>query len=81
MKTHPMQPLVKDGKEFRFKSNAIVVALLKTGKLNMNDLLALPFTDEDRMQFAQLIGYSLSGYSELPYVTNESLTQAQESIK
>ncbi len=34
----------------------------------MNDLAVKDFSDEDRCQFAQLIGYSISGYEELSYV-------------
>ncbi len=70
---HPLQPLVttKSG-IVRFKSNAIVCFLLDHGKFNMNDLAVMKFTAEDREQFAQLIGYSLSGFEELSYVTNKT---------
>lgn len=37
----------------------------------MNLLAAMEFTDEDRQQFAQLIGYSVSGYGELPYAADK----------
>jgi len=30
------------------------------------------FSQEDREQFAQLIGYSLSGFGELSYVSDET---------
>ena len=33
----------------------------------MNALACLPFSDDDRMQFAQLIGYSVSGGTGLSY--------------
>jgi hypothetical protein len=65
---HPVQPLIKG----RFKPNKIVVHLLDHGPFDMNRLAMLEFTDEDRQQFAQLIGYSLGGYSELNYVTDEA---------
>lgn len=65
---HPVQPLIKG----RFKPNKIVVHLLDHGPFDMNRLAILEFTDEDRQQFAQLIGYSLGGYSELSYVTDEA---------
>jgi hypothetical protein len=35
----------------------------------MNDLALMPFSNEDREQFAQLIGYSVSGFGELPYAS------------
>ena len=31
----------------------------------------MPFTREDRQQFAQLIGYSESGYHDLSYVSDD----------
>lgn len=65
-----MQDIEKDTNGvIRFRRNDIVRALLDTGKLNMNDLALLPFSDEDRRQFAQLIGYSISGYCDLSYVS------------
>lgn len=36
----------------------------------------MEFTQEDREQFAQLIGYSLSGYSDLGYVRDQTLNAA-----
>jgi len=73
----PMQPIVKDcnGVE-RFRSNAIVRYLLDMGPFDMNHLGILTVSPEDRMQFAQLIGYSLDGYEELSYVTDESYEEA-----
>jgi len=72
-----MQPIVKDcnGVE-RFRSNAIVRYLLDMGPFDMNHLGILTVSPEDRMQFAQLIGYSLDGYEELSYVTDESYEEA-----
>lgn len=74
---HPVQPLVRDKhKTLRFKQNAIVRFLLDNGPNDMNKLAVMPFTNEDRAQFAQLIGYSLSGYSELSYVSNKEYDRA-----
>jgi len=69
----PIQPIVVDpeGRQ-RFKSNKIVRHLLDYGGLDINRLAMKEFSNEDRQQFAQLIGYSLSGYSELPYVDNDN---------
>ena len=73
---HPIQPLVNVEGIVRFKQNKIVRVLLDTGKLNLNDLAVMPFDGEDWEQFAQLIGYSLSGFSDLSYVTDETYTEA-----
>ena len=64
---NPIQPLAIDAHGvMRFKGNAIVQHLLDTHQsCDMNRLACMDFTDDDRQQFAQLIGYSLSGYSEL----------------
>ena len=64
---NPIQPLEPDAKGvIRFKANAIVRHLLDTHpSCNMNELARMEFSDDDRQQFAQLIGYSLSGYGEL----------------
>lgn len=64
---HPVQPSGLVDGVLRFKKNAIVEHLLENGGIDMNDLARLSFTDEDRRQFAQLIGYSLSGYYDLSY--------------
>lgn len=68
----PNQPLYTDENEIvRFKSNEIVLFLLNNGPHSLNTLALLPFNDEDRAQFAQLIGYSLPGFGDLDYVSNE----------
>lgn len=68
-----MQPLYTDERGvLRFKANAIVRYLLDFGGIDMNKLAVLPFSDEDRQQFAQLIGYSLGGYGDLSYVTADA---------
>ena len=76
---NPIQPLGKDAKGvLRFKENAIVRHLLDTHPtLGLNQLACMDFTADDRQQFAQLIGYSLSGYSELQsYVDDEAYSTA-----
>lgn len=75
---HPVQPLItdKDG-TLRFKSNKIVEFLLEAGPFNMNQLALMPFSNEDREQFAQLIGYSLQGFGELPYVSGETYNRVR----
>lgn len=67
--SHPIQPLAKDSHGvIRFKQNKIVNDLLDfatTRGFGLNEMAAREYSNEDRQQFAQLIGYSLSGYSEL----------------
>lgn len=71
MSKHPMQPLERDAAGvIRFKKNAIVSFLLDAGPHTMTTLALMPWTQEDREQFAQLIGYSVSGFSELSYASD-----------
>ncbi|MGM8923801.1 hypothetical protein ACS6OZ_18000 [Enterobacter hormaechei subsp. steigerwaltii] len=76
----PMQPLVIDSHgTLRFKENPIVRKLLDYATLHgygLNEMALEHFDAEDRMQLAQLIGYSLSGYGSLSYVTDESYERA-----
>lgn len=73
---HPFQPVdIVDG-VYRFRRNAIVRYLLDAGPFDMNALAVLPFDDEDRIQFAQLIGYSVCGFGELSYVPEDVVALA-----
>ncbi|WP_190284481.1 MULTISPECIES: hypothetical protein [Aeromonas] len=66
---HPLQPIYADEQGVvRFKANKIVCHLLDHGGITLNDLATLDFSVEDWEQFAQLSGYSLSGFGELSYV-------------
>lgn len=83
MMRHPTQPLAADnGGIVRFKENQIVRKLLDRSreglKTDLNDIACMEFSQEDRQQFAQLIGYSLSGYGELPYVDDAAYHVASE---
>lgn len=70
---HPIQPLAQDEQGIlRFKPNAIVSYLLDNGGIDLNQIATLGFDREDHEQFAQLIGYSLGGYSDLSYVKDET---------
>lgn len=74
----PLQPVYRDEHgTIRFKENAIVRYLLDNGGIDMNKLAVLRFPQADREQFASLIGYSLSGFSELDYVSDESFGTAE----
>ena len=76
----PMQPIVTDDHgTHRFHGNAIVRHLLDFGKAHgcgLNELAAMKFSQEDRRQFAQLVGYSLGGYGDLSYVSQEDYQEA-----
>ena len=74
---HPIQPLGRDRNGVvRFRQNAIVAFLLDEGPFDMNDIARRNFSNEDQEQFAQLIGYSLSGFGELSYVSEETYEAA-----
>ncbi|MFH1623601.1 MAG: hypothetical protein ABID54_00405 [Pseudomonadota bacterium] len=78
----PIQPVFTDDEGIaRFKENAIVRFLLNAGSYDLNQIVNMPFSDEDREQFAMLIGYSLSGFSELPYVSEEVYERAEKQLE
>jgi hypothetical protein len=79
---HPMQPVEKDAHGVvRFRKNEIVRHLLDRGKIDLNQIAMLDVPQEDREQLAQLIGYSICGYHELSYVSDESAALASERAK
>lgn len=79
---HPLQPIVTDEHGSpRFKPNAIVQHLLDAGGIDLNKLARMPFEQNDREQFAQLIGYSLGGFSELSYVRDVTYETALKMSK
>jgi hypothetical protein len=83
MSRQPLQPLELDAHGvLRFKANAIVNKLLEHGTrtgLGLNELGVMDFTQDDREQFAQLIGYSLAGFSDLSYVSDETYEKAAKN--
>lgn len=75
----PLQPVYKDEHgTFRFKKNAIVRFLLDKGGIDLNMISKKEFDQEDREQFASLIGYSLSGFAELEYVSDEAMLTSEK---
>ena len=82
---HPIQPLVKDRHGvLRFKVNAIVARLSDFAHehgYGFNEILCDGYSDEDQEQFAQLIGYSLSGYGDLSFISDEAVWAVMESIE
>lgn len=82
--SYPLQPIAQDEHGLmRFRENPIVRYLLDTHPYaDMNHLAKVGlFSDEDREQFAMLIGYSLGGFSELPYVHHDTLVRAQRAAR
>jgi hypothetical protein len=70
----PRQPIFVDQHGVRrFRPNKVVRYLLDNGDIDLNQLAQVPFDDEDRCQFAQLIGYSVDGYCDLPYTQGDDL--------
>ena len=59
-KQHPIQPTEMIDGIRRFKKNEIVRKLLDHGPFDMNQIALWDVSDDDRDQFHQLIGYSLS---------------------
>lgn len=75
-----MQQLVLDDRDVAsFRENAIATYLLDEGPFDMNHLVGQPFSDQDREQFAQLIGYPVSGFCELGYVSHEACADAHRA--
>jgi hypothetical protein len=74
-----MQPIIKDNRGIKvFKANRIVDHLACA--VNWNELATIfPYDEfkEDWQQFAQLSGYSVRGFAELPYVTKNLADLAQ----
>ena len=82
MSKFPLQPIKRDDDGVvRFVPNAIVCYLLDAGPFDMNKLALMPFDDSDFEQFAMLIGYSISGFGELSYVSDESYEKAAKKAE
>lgn len=80
-KVNPTQPIYIDDKgTARFRENKIVHFLLNVGTIDMNKLFLMSFSDEDRMQFAQLIGFSVDLYNELSYASVASRNDSSEAV-
>lgn len=79
MAKHPIQPLERDEHGvIRFKPNKIVQHLLDKGGLDLNQLARLDFEADEWNQFAQLIGYSHSGFGGLSYASNETYEASEK---
>ena len=67
----------------RFRANPLVQFILDHGNIDMNRLAIEAtqnkWSDADQAQFAQLIGYSVSGWGSLSYVTPEQAETADDA--
>ncbi len=85
MKGHPRQRVQWDDHGvIRFAPNQIVRHLLDWASehgYDLNTLSRLPFTNEDWTQFAQLIGYSVSGAGDLDYFDRDVLRRADRAAR
>lgn len=73
---HPMQPVVLDDHGTpRFLQNCIVKDL-SDGMLN--EIALGEYSQKDREQLAQLIGYSVSGFGTLSYARKKTVVAADE---
>lgn len=81
---HPMQYTCDDEHGTRrFVANPIVQYLLDMGPFDMNHLAKMHrlFSAADYEQFAQLIGYSLSGFLDLSYVSDETAEEVRAILE
>lgn len=78
----PLQPVIRaeDG-IIRFKRNPLVRFLLDAGPFDLNFLAHIPATKEEHAQLAELIGYSVSGYGDLSYVSDARYELADSAAR
>ncbi len=82
MSVRDMRSIVVDGDGVRrFRKNKICRFLLDDGPFDLNQLAMMGFDAETHSEFAELIGYSVSGYSELDYVSDERYAHAEMRAK
>ena len=65
----------------RFVKNEIVRFLLDEGPFDMNTIALKGFSKEDQEQFAHLIGYSIGGFGDLNYVSDEAYNKADAKMR
>ena len=78
MKNHPMQPIEWVDGAIRFRKNKIISDMFNAGLIDLNKIACLSYSDEDRMQLAQLLGYSVSGFGDLPYAKPSVVKKADK---
>lgn len=82
----PQTIFVDDHGTARFAPNRIVNDMLEAVRggvrMDMNSIACNDkYSDEERMQFAQLIGYSVSSYGDLSYVSDASVRKADKIVE
>ena len=81
----PMQPIQLDTHgTARFAKNRIVDDLLEFATargFGLNQIAIGDYSDEEHMQLAQLIGYSVSGYGDLSYSSEQSIQEADAIVE
>lgn len=78
---HSWQPMIRDARGvIRFKANPIVKYLLANGGIDLTEIAMRAMTEhwskDDQAHFAQLIGYSVSGWGDLSYVSRKNAGKA-----
>jgi hypothetical protein len=91
MSDTPTQPIILDADgTVRFRENPVVRLLLDEAQkrgFGLNELAILTadrpdlYPDDASAQLAELIGYSLAGYHELDYVSDERALAASEAAR
>jgi hypothetical protein len=72
----PVRPMILDENGvLRFRENAIVRDLLDSGPLDLNAIALRHYTRADREELAMLLGYSVSGISDLRYMRQQTITR------
>jgi len=75
------QPLVLDDDGvIRFRENRLIRLLLEAGPFDLNQIALMAFSDQERQQLAQLIGYSVSGYGDLSYAEGDPTARADRAV-
>lgn len=81
----PMQPIQRDASgTARFAKNRIVDDLLEFATargFGLNQIAIGDYSYDEHMQLAQLIGYSVSGYGDLSYASEESVQKADAIVE
>jgi len=79
---HPDQNIYTDKHgTHRFEQNKIVRYLVDALPGGLNSLAIMPFSNKDRRQLAQLIGYSIDGWADLSYVRSKDTERVDAEIE